>query len=104
MEDMERSGTAFGWCLLGFVAGAGTALLLAPRAGKQTRAKLAKGWRDTLDTAGELTDDLSERARSVVHKATSLAQRAAKVADSASNAARETAEAFEAQAERTSRR
>ena len=70
MDEMNRSRSALGWCLLGAAAGAAAGLLLAPRAGKQTRAKLAKGWRDTLDSAGELTDELTDKARGVANKAT----------------------------------
>jgi gas vesicle protein len=104
MEEMNRSQNPLIWCLVGAAAGAATALLLAPRPGKQTRAKLAKGWRDTLDTAGDLTNELTEKARSVANKAASLAQRAARVAETASDAALETADSFERQAERVSRR
>jgi gas vesicle protein len=105
MEEMDRTRSALGWCLFGAVAGAATALLLAPHSGKQTRAKLAQGFRDTLDSAGELTDDLTDRARGAANKAAvSLTQRAAKVADTASNAARDTAVNLERHAERLSSR
>jgi gas vesicle protein len=105
MEDLNgRSGRPLAWCLFGAAAGAVAGLLLAPRTGKQTRAKLAKGWRSTLDSAGELTDDLTEKARGVATKAASLAQRAVAAADTASESLRGAADVFDSKAERLSRR
>jgi gas vesicle protein len=106
MENYDRSGgsaSALAWCLFGAAAGAVAGLLLAPRTGKQTRAKLAQGWRDTLDSAGELTDELTQRARDVASRAAALAQRAVAAADTTSEALNDMADSLDRGPQRVSR-
>jgi gas vesicle protein len=59
----ERSPWGLGITLLlvGLGAGALTALLLAPRTGRQTRKLLRRKYEDTMDTLNERTEDLRER-------------------------------------------
>lgn len=64
MEYMDRTSAA-GWLVLGSVAGAAAALLLAPASGKAMRQKLARGMRDGVDKVRELSDRLVAEANEV---------------------------------------
>jgi gas vesicle protein len=62
MEYMDRRTNIAGWLVLGSLAGAAAALLLAPASGKATREKLARGVRDGADKVRELSDRLMAEA------------------------------------------
>jgi gas vesicle protein len=69
--------------LFGVAAGAGVALLMAPRAGRVTRTMMGRGLRDTADSARTLRDGVVRRgeelrdegARRVSEAASALAGR-----------------------------
>ena len=77
MTDYERfgeyqaseqpAGSGGGWglgitmLLIGLGAGALTALLFAPRSGRQTRRMLRRKYEDTIDTINERTDEWKDR-------------------------------------------
>jgi gas vesicle protein len=99
MEDNHEYGyaSAVGWFLAGSVAGACTALLFAPAAGRKTREQLARRLRDTRESVTDFTDDLAEKAGRISDKA-------ARLAGSASAAAREVIGSLGDQTERVSKR
>jgi gas vesicle protein len=76
MEYMDRRASAAGWFLLGGLAGAAAALLMAPATGKKTRQQLAKGFRKSVDAASDLGDDLSTRAGEAASQVSRIADRA----------------------------
>jgi len=59
--------------LVGLGAGALTALLLAPRSGKQTRKMLRRRYEDTKDTLNQQAEELRERGSDWIDKARDLA-------------------------------
>ena len=91
MENNNRPGTAMGWFLVGSVAGACTALLLAPATGKRTREKLARRLRDTRESVTDFTDDIADTTRHIAEKAGRIGDKAVRLAGGASAAAREVA-------------
>ena len=74
-RQSERSPVGLGITLLlvGLGAGALTALLLAPRTGKQTRKLLRRKYEDTMDTLNEHADDLRERSSEWIGRAKDFA-------------------------------
>ena len=62
---IERTSGSFGSFLIGIVVGAGTALLLAPDSGIETRRRLRRGARKVKraarEKAGELADNVTDR-------------------------------------------
>ena len=76
----------FGWFLAGVVIGAGAALLLAPKSGKDTRRYLSsttKNGREAMESSGrELMDrgkDLYDRGKKIVEDASDLFERGRKL-------------------------
>lgn len=71
MSD-ERSGTDaagyLGWFFLGAVAGAATALLLAPKSGRETRELLAEHGGDVLTRAKTTAGEAREKAGDLFEK------------------------------------
>jgi gas vesicle protein len=85
MEDNNN----FGWFLAGAVIGAGAALLLAPKSGKDTRqylSKTTKNSREAMESSGrELMDrgkDLYDRGKKIVEDAGDLFERGRKLVQS----------------------
>ena len=75
-----------GWFLAGAVIGAGAALLLAPKSGKDTRQYLSattKNSREAMESSGrELMDrgkDLYDRGKKIVEDAGDLFERGRKI-------------------------
>ena len=89
MEGNNGKGGAMGWFLVGSVAGACAALLLAPATGKKTRERLARRLRDTRESVTDFTDDLADTTRNIAEKAGRLSDKAVRLAGDASAAARE---------------
>ena len=81
-ESSEDSniGTAITFLLIGLGAGALLGLLLAPKAGKQFRKDLRRGYEDAKDSFGEWADEARERAREVGERVKDAAARGAEVA------------------------
>jgi len=76
----------FGWFLAGAVIGAGAALLLAPKSGKDTRRYLSnttKNSREAMESSGrELMDrgkELYDRGKKIAEDATDLFERGRKI-------------------------
>lgn len=89
MDDRkDYYGIAAGWFLVGGLAGACAALLLAPASGKKTRERLARGLRDTQESVTDFTDDLADKTRDIAEKAGRISDRAVRLAGDASAAAR----------------
>ncbi len=82
-------GSVVGWFLVGSVAGACTALLLAPATGKRTRDRLIRKLRDTRESVSDFTDDLAEKTRDMAERAGRISDKAVRLAGDASAAARE---------------
>jgi gas vesicle protein len=65
-EQSERSGgkagTAITFLLVGLGVGALTALLFAPRSGRQTRETLRRKYDETVDSLSEQTENIRERS------------------------------------------
>jgi len=59
-------GTAITFFLIGLGAGALTALLLAPKSGKQLRRDLKRGYEDARDAVGEWADQAAEKVKDTV--------------------------------------
>jgi gas vesicle protein len=91
MRDMNRDLDSFGWFLLGGVAGAVTALLLAPAEGKKTRRQLARRVRQGLDHATAASDELVASAGEIKDQVANLVERAEAFVDDAAHAASDAA-------------
>jgi gas vesicle protein len=74
-------GTAITFLMIGLGAGALLGLLLAPKAGKQLRRDLRRGYEDARDSFGEWADEAKERAREVGERVRDVATRGADLAD-----------------------
>ena len=81
-ESSEDSnmGTAITFLLIGLGAGALLGLLLAPKAGKQFRKDLRRGYEDARDSFGDWADEAKERAREVGERVKDAAARGAEMA------------------------
>jgi gas vesicle protein len=74
-------GTAVTFLLIGLGAGALTALLLAPKTGKQLRRDLKRGYEDARDTLEDWTEEAKDRVRDVTERARDVADRGAVLAE-----------------------
>ena len=74
-EASERGGvsTAITFLLIGLGAGALTALLLAPKGGKQMRRDLRRKYESARETLDDWTDDAKETAESVLERGSEIA-------------------------------
>lgn len=88
---MNRDLDSFGWFLLGGVAGAVTALLLAPAEGKKTRRQLARRVRQGIDHATAASDELVASAGEIKDQVANLVERAEAFVDDAAHAASDAA-------------
>lgn len=88
MEDNYGYGSGMGWFLLGGVAGACAALLLAPATGKRTRVRLARKLRDTKESVTDFTDGLADKTRHLAEQAGRVGDKVVRLAGDASAAAR----------------
>lgn len=68
-SDRSSVGTAITFLLIGLGVGALTALLLAPKSGKQMRRALRRKYEDTMETINEHAEDWMDRGSEVVESA-----------------------------------
>jgi gas vesicle protein len=68
-SDRSTVGTALTFLLIGMGVGALTALLLAPKSGKQMRRALRRRYEDTVDALNERTEEWMERGSEVANSA-----------------------------------
>ncbi|MGA8432833.1 MAG: YtxH domain-containing protein [Candidatus Sulfotelmatobacter sp.] len=82
-ESSEGStvGTAITFLLIGLGAGALAGLLLAPKAGKQFRRDLKRGYEDAKETLDDWTEEARGRVRDVQGRVRDAAERGADFAD-----------------------
>jgi gas vesicle protein len=80
-SEGSNIGTAITFLLIGLGAGALMGLLLAPKAGKQLRKDLRRGYEDAKDSFGEWADEAKERARDVGDRVRDAAARGAELAE-----------------------
>jgi gas vesicle protein len=82
-ESSEGStvGTAITFLLIGLGAGALAGLLLAPKAGKQLRRDLKRGYEDAKETLDDWTEEAKDRVRDVHERVRDVAERGADLAD-----------------------
>jgi gas vesicle protein len=82
-ESSEGStvGTAITFLLIGLGAGALAGLLLAPKAGKQFRRDLKRGYEDAKETLDDWTEEARDRVRDVQGRVRDAAERGADFAD-----------------------
>jgi gas vesicle protein len=82
-ESSESSniGTAVTFLLIGLGAGALAGLLLAPKAGKQLRRDLKRGYEDAKDNLEEWTDEAKDRVREAKDRVREVAERGADLAE-----------------------
>ncbi len=73
MRTIEK----IGWLLIGAAAGAGVALLYAPRAGKETRKMIRRSAEDARDAIAEKGGDILDAGREVYRKGADVASSAA---------------------------
>jgi gas vesicle protein len=104
MEYMDRRASAAGWFLLGGLAGAAAALLMAPATGKKTRQQIAKGFRKSVDAASDLGDNLSARAGEAASQVTLMTDRAIGYASDAMNTTADAIGSLGRDAERAAKR
>ena len=92
-ESSESSniGTAITFLLIGLGAGALAGLLLAPKAGKQLRRDLKRGYDDALDTVGDWAEEAKDKVREAGDRVRDVASRSADRAAEMAEDLRETA-------------
>jgi len=84
-EHDSGVGTAITFLLIGIGAGAAMALLFAPKAGKQLRRDLRRGYEDASERLQEFADEARDRAEDVLDRGSELAN---KIRDKAAPIAR----------------
>ncbi len=67
-SDKSTAGTAITFLLIGLGAGALTALLLAPKTGKQLRRDLRRRYDDARETIDDFTEEAKERINDAVER------------------------------------
>jgi len=77
----SRIGTAVTFLLIGLGAGALMGLLLAPKAGKQLRKDLRRGYEDAKDSFDDWADEAKDRVREVGERVRDAAARGAEMAE-----------------------
>jgi gas vesicle protein len=80
-SDSNTVGTAITFLLIGLGAGALAGLLLAPKAGKQLRRDLKRGFEDAKETLDDWTDEAKDRVRDVQDRVRDVAERGSDLAD-----------------------
>jgi gas vesicle protein len=88
-EGRSAWGIGITMLLVGLGAGALAGLLLAPRAGRQTRKLLRRKYEDTMETLNEQAEELRERGSEWVEKAKDLAGAVGEQAEFASGKVRD---------------
>ena len=73
-EDDSNVGTAVTFLLIGLGIGAATALLLAPKTGKEMRKDLRRGYKDARERISDLTDDARDRVEDVLDRGAEIVE------------------------------
>jgi gas vesicle protein len=68
MSDRDDTAGHLGWFFLGALIGAGVALIMAPRTGKETRELLTERGSEWAKRAQDTADDLRGRAGDLIDK------------------------------------
>ena len=71
----------FGWFLAGAVIGAGAALLLAPKSGKDTRNYLSRTTKDSREAMESSGRELMERGKELYDRGKKIAEDASELFD-----------------------
>jgi gas vesicle protein len=79
-SDGATTGTAITFLLIGLGAGALAGLLLAPKAGKQFRRDLKRGYDDAKETLDDWTEEAKDRVSDVHERVRDVAERGANMA------------------------
>lgn len=72
MSDRDDTAGHLGWFFLGALIGAGVALIMAPRTGKETRELLTERGSEWAKRAQDTADDLRGRAGELLEKGREL--------------------------------
>lgn len=80
-SDGGNIGTAITFLLIGLGAGALAGLLLAPKAGKQLRRDLKRGYEDAREAVEGWADEAKDRVREAGDRVRDVASRGADLAD-----------------------
>ena len=80
-SDGGNVGTAITFLLIGLGAGTVLGMLLAPKAGKQLRRDLRRGYEDARDSIDEWAEDAKDRVREVSDRVRDAASRGAEFAE-----------------------
>ena len=80
-SDSSNIGTAITFLLIGLGAGTVLGMLLAPKAGKQLRRDLRRGYEDAKDSIDEWAEDAKDRVREVSDRVRDAASRGAEFAE-----------------------
>ena len=72
-EKESQVGTAITFLFIGLGIGAATALLLAPKTGRQLRRDLRRKYEDAKDTLDDWKDDAREAAEDIVDRGSEIA-------------------------------
>jgi gas vesicle protein len=73
-QSQSHVGTAVTFLLIGLGAGALTALLLAPKSGKQLRKDMRRKYEDAKDSFDEWKDEAKEAAEEALERGAELAE------------------------------
>lgn len=87
-----KVGTAITFLLIGLGAGALVGLLFAPKAGRQLRRDLKRGYEDAVDSVNEWADEAKDRMHNASDRVRGVVSRASDLADDLRDTAREKAE------------
>lgn len=80
-SDNSTIGTAITFLLIGLGAGALAGLLLAPKAGRQLRRDLKRGYEDAREAVEGWADEAKDRVREAGDRVRDVASRGAELAD-----------------------
>lgn len=72
-QGSSQAGTAVTFLLIGMGIGAITALLLAPKTGKQLRKDIRRKYEDAKGTVDDWTDDAREAAEDLIDRGSEIA-------------------------------
>lgn len=80
-SEGSSAGTAVTFLLIGLGAGALIGMLFAPKAGRQLRRDLKRGYEDAREAVGDWADDAKDRVREASDRVRDVASRGAEFAD-----------------------
>ena len=83
MSREEREDGKLTWFLMGAALGAATAILFAPKSGKETRDLIAQKAQDASNAVNDTSRDLYERGKGVLDKGKQVVDDAASLFDRA---------------------